>query len=87
MYRFQRIRTNKELINHIIDKLIEIGYKEIPNCTGGDEDFLTIDTLRKEYIWCENGFAPFCSDDSMHKYEFHDKPDAINLKMMENSRY
>ena len=82
--RFQRIDTQKELMNHIIDKLNEIGYKKIPDCTGGDEDFLMIDTLKKEYIWCENGFAPFCSDEQMYNYEFLKD---INLEMLENQRY
>lgn len=86
MKRFQKINTEKELIFHIIDKLNEIGYNKIPDCTGGDEDFLMIDTLRKEYIWCENGFYPFCSDDEMLKYEFIKNPKSISLKSLEDER-
>lgn len=87
MTRFQRIDTDKELINHIVDKLNTIGYKKIPDCTGGDQDFLMIDTLRKEYIWCENGFGPFCSDDDMYIYEFNSTPELITLKYLESIRY
>lgn len=87
MERFQRIDTEKELMNHFISKLNEIGYKEIPNCTGGDEDFLMIDTFRKEYIWCEEGFLPFCSDECMVEYEFNDNPKLISLKLLEKKRY
>lgn len=87
MNRFQRINTEKELINHFISKLDEIGYKKVPDCTFGDEDFLMIDTLRKEYIWCENGFYPFCSDDSMFEYEFSNNPTSISLKLLEQNRY
>lgn len=83
MKRFQRIDTTKELMNHFIDKLNELGYSEVPNSTGGDEDYLMIDTFRKEYIWCENGFAPFCSDEHMYKYEFSKTPEKIRLEDLE----
>jgi hypothetical protein len=87
MFRFQRIQTDKNLINHIIDKLNEIGYIKIPDFIGGDEDFLMIDTLRKEYIWCEYGFAPFCSDEEMYQYEFNDNSHEINLKKLQDFRH
>jgi len=87
MKRFQQIDTDKELTKHIVNKLNEIGYKNVPDCTGGDQDFLMIDTLRKEYIWCENGFSPFCSDYEMSKYEFCDNPKSISLKYLEKNRY
>ena len=87
MKRFQKIDTENELINHFVDKLNEIGYKRVPDCTGGDEDFLMIDSFRKEYIWCENGFLPFCSDEAMLKYEFKDEPKEISLKSLERNRY
>jgi len=86
MTRFQKIDTKKELINHIVDKLKEIGYREVANSTDGDEDFLMIDTLRKEYIWCENGFYPFCSDDDMYLYEYSETPDSISLKSLDEDR-
>jgi hypothetical protein len=85
--RFQRIDTDKELINHFIDKLKEIGYREVQNSTGGDEDFLMIDTFFKEFIWCENGFAPFCSDQEMLQYESYNQPETIDLKKLEKNRF
>lgn len=57
------------------------------NDTGGDEDFLMIDSLMKEYIWCENGSSPFCSDRDMFEYEFNNNPKSISLKLLENKNY
>jgi hypothetical protein len=85
MNRFQKLQTVRELIDHIIVVLEEDGYNQIPDCTGGDQDFLMIDTLRKEYIWCENGFSPFCSDEEMAKYQFSCK--QTTLKDLEENRY
>ena len=83
--RFQKLNCSRKLIRQIIDKLLEIGFKEVPNKTYGDEDFLMIDELRKEFIWCENGFAPFCSDTEMRKYQFLDA-NEVSLKELENKR-
>ena len=55
--------------------------------TGGDEDFLMIDSLMKEYIWCENGSSPFYSDRDMFEYEFNNNPKSISLKLLENKNY
>lgn len=63
----------------------DIGYNEVPNNTGGDEDFIMIDSLRKEWIWCENGFEPFCNEELMMKYQFSDE--MITLNSLENLRY
>jgi predicted N-acyltransferase len=79
MKRFQKIDTEKELTNHIVSKLKEIGYVEVKNFTDGDEDFLMIDTLKKEYIWCENGFSPFCDYVEMLSYENVSNPNSISL--------
>jgi len=48
---------------NFVTKLIRDGYIEVPNCTGGDEDYICIDHNKKEFIWCENGFWPFYIDD------------------------
>lgn len=85
MKRFQRIDTVRELIDPIIGVLEKLGYKQIPDCTGGDQDFLMIDTLRKEYIWCEYGFSPFCSDSDMCEFELDGK--QTTLKDLEKNRY
>jgi len=85
--RFQRLNCKKEIINHFIDKLNEIGYKQVPDCTGGDQDFLMIDTFKKEYIWCENGFYPFDSDESMYEFEYGEIPELMDLKSLEKMRY
>ena len=83
--RFQEIDVNPEFIKLVIDMLINSGYKELSDNTGGDRDFITIDTLRKEYIWCENGFGPFCSESDMMKYQFSNS--KITLKKLEKKRY
>lgn len=86
MYRrFQKLDTNKQLINYLISALNEIGYTNIPDDTGGDQDFLMIDTLRMEYIWCENGFMPFCSHEEMEKFDFVTDRN-LTLKTLEKSR-
>lgn len=82
MTRFQRIDTDKQLTLHIVDKLHEIGYKRVPDLIGGDEDFIVIDVLRKEYIWCEFGVAPFCSDDAMIDYEKYSTPKSVTLRLI-----
>lgn len=80
--RFQRIDLDdKELMDDIIHLLNKKGYIEIPNNTGGDENFIVIDSIRKEYIWCEYGFAPFCSEHDLIKCSEYNK----NLKELENS--
>lgn len=87
MRRFQRIDTTKELTALIVKAIECDSYRRVKDCTGGDEDFIVIDTLRKEYIWCESGFAPFCSDETLCRYEFAENQGVINLKMMERNRY
>ena len=55
MRRFQIIETEKNLMDSIVEKLIEIGYTKIQDFNGGDDDFILIDTMYKEFIWCEFG--------------------------------
>jgi hypothetical protein len=45
--------------NNIIKDLTNNGYIEVQNFNGGDNDYLCIDELKKEFIWCEYGFHPF----------------------------
>ena len=59
--RFKVIHTHKGHLLNLIENLKDDGFKEVPNVNWGDDDFLCIDLLYKEFIWCENGFAPFCS--------------------------
>ena len=59
MIRFQKINISKELLLDIEKTLKSIGYTELPNLNGGDNDFLVLDTLNKEYIWAENGCEVF----------------------------
>lgn len=86
MRRFQRIDTDDSLMKSIVDKLIEMGYKKVPDWNGGDDDFLVIDSVRKEYIWCEFGVSPFCSDDNLRECEYHHDQDSISLEIMLNDR-
>jgi hypothetical protein len=87
MKRFQRIDTERELMLSFEKTLKELDYFELNNFNGGYNDFLMIDTLRKEYIWCENGFAPFCSDEMMNEYEYSEINELINLKILSLQRY
>ena len=68
------------------ENLRNLGYKEIANFNGGDDDFLMCDVIKREYIWCENGFAPFCSDELMREYENLDT-NQINLRELALKRY
>jgi hypothetical protein len=43
---------------------------EVPNSTGGDEDYLCFDMMKKEYIWCENGFYSFYVTE-LNKFELN----------------
>lgn len=84
MKRFQKIDTNKKEMLSFEENLKKLGYKEIANFNDGDDDFLTFDTLRKEYIWCENGFSSFCSEELMREYE---NVETVNLEYLRNQRY
>jgi hypothetical protein len=45
-----------------ISKLEKLGYTHniaATECTGGDNDYLVIDHVNKEYCFWENGFYPF----------------------------
>lgn len=65
--RFVKIDTHKSKIIDLIEELKTDGFKEVANRNGGDDDFLVIDTVNKEYVWCEWGFAPFCSYYELNK--------------------
>lgn len=82
MTRFQRIDTEKSLMLEFEKTLKNLNYKEVDNLNGGDDDFLMIDTFKKEYIWCENGFYPFCSDDTMYNYEYSSNSNLITLHQL-----
>jgi hypothetical protein len=46
-----------------------------------DDGYLTkLSLVQETNIFSENGFHPFCSDESMYDYEFSKTPDLINLK-------
>ncbi len=70
--RFTKISGTEELLR-LIENAIKNEYRKIPDSTGGDMDFLVIDNLYKEYIWCENGFYPFCQDESELNSSDYDK--------------
>ncbi len=73
MKRFQIIDSSKDFMNLMVKFLKEEKFTEVYGMTGGDDDFICVDTLRKEWCWCENGFFPFCNQDEMMKYQFKDK--------------
>lgn len=55
-------------MDNLLVKYLEDGYTEVPNGNGGDDDYLCFDNLKKQFIWCENGFAPFQKTD-LERYE------------------
>jgi hypothetical protein len=69
MKRFEIFYSSSDQLHTIEELLIKFGYKEVPNSTCGDEDFICIDNERMEYIWCEDGFFPFCSLESLENYQ------------------
>lgn len=71
--RFQVIDTNKEFQELMVKFLTQEGFKEIYGMTGGDDDFICIDTMRKEWCYCEYGSRPFCNHDEMMQYQFKGK--------------
>lgn len=40
MYRFQQIKTDKEVMNVFVDALNKLGFRQVPDITGGDHAFL-----------------------------------------------
>ena len=65
--RFVKIDTTKSKILDLIENLKTDGFKEVANRNGGDDDFLVIDTVNKEFVWCESGEMPFCSYYELNK--------------------
>lgn len=54
------------------------GYVEVPNDSGGNDDYVCVDTLKKEFIWCENGTWPF-SITSLESFEDDDNVTLCEL--------
>jgi len=53
------IIKNKEFARQVIGLLIVLKYRLVPNPgTGGDDDYIIIDTAHKEYTWFEYGIGP-----------------------------
>lgn len=85
MLRFQIIDASKDFMDLMLKFLKQENFKEVYGMTGGDDDFICIDTLRKEWCYCENGFMPFCNHDEMMKYQFKGKD--FKLSDLVNMRY
>lgn len=53
------IIKDKEFARQVIGLLVVLKYRLVPNPgTGGDNDYIIIDTENKEYAWFENGYGP-----------------------------
>ncbi len=57
----QRFQIKNRNLEKTVRSLTSRGYKQVPDGNGGDNDFIYVDHERKEWIYCENGFYPFCS--------------------------
>lgn len=79
MRRFQIIETEKNLMDSIVEKLIEIGYTKIQDFNGGDDDFILIDTMYKEFIWCEFG-SRLGDIEYIKTLEYSEFPNSISLR-------
>ena len=76
---------NKEFSYELEQWLVVNGYCEIVGSTYGDEDFITIAVERREYMWCEHGFYPFCDPNVLQKFQRNDTD--ITLKILDKIRY
>lgn len=54
MKRFETFKPD------MVKFFVEKNYTKVPDYNGGDDDFICVDHKRKEWIYCENGFYPFC---------------------------
>lgn len=83
--RFLLVNTNKEFQKKFKELFLEKdGYVEINGNTNGDEDFICVDTLNKQWCYCENGFYPF-NNESLLPFQFKDKD--FKLKELVLLRY
>ena len=80
-YMEWRAQYNNE-ISQILKKYLKLGYTEVKNMNGGDDDYLCFDHVNKEFIWCENGFSPFY----IHDLEDYEKLAGISLAQLYESR-
>jgi hypothetical protein len=53
---------------YVIKALDLNGYKEVSSDNEGDDDYICVDHVNMEYIWCENGTWPF-SISSLESFE------------------
>jgi hypothetical protein len=78
MARFILIDVNDNFhLDLIKNYLTPYNYTEIDGGTGGDNDFLCVDTQNKEWCWCEHGFAPF------HEYTLLEYRNDENITLSE----
>jgi Fe-S-cluster formation regulator IscX/YfhJ len=66
--RFSVYSNGVGKFQYTVKALEENGYKEVPNDNGGDDDYICVDHVNMEYIWCENGTWPF-SISSLESFE------------------
>lgn len=56
--KFYKLEGN--FLNILLPKLHELGFKQIENhSTGGDNDFIIVDSETKQYAYFENGYKPY----------------------------
>jgi hypothetical protein len=70
------IIQNKEFSKLMVDFLNKNLYHFVYSGTGGDDDYICIDTLNKEYCWCEWGDSVF-NQININKYQ--DKGKELRL--------
>lgn len=72
--RFLIVKINKDFNTLFKEQFLDKqGFMEVYGMTGGDDDFICVDTLNKEWCYCEYGFAPFCSEYEMDTFQTKDK--------------
>ena len=69
--RFSVYRNGVSKFQYALKALEENRYKEVPSDNGGDDDYICVDHVKMEYIWCENGTWPF-SISSLESFEDDD---------------
>lgn len=69
--RFELIK-NKELIAIVLKAIQAEKFVYVDGMTGGDNDILCIDSLNKQFCWCEHG-SNIASIDFLLQFQYEER--------------
>ena len=75
--RFLLVEMHKTYYDSFCKEVLK-DYKQVYDITGGDHDYICIDTLNKEWCWCEHGFWPF-DVETLKKYQNNTEVKLVDL--------